>query len=259
MSVLPGLTLWQREVVRFLRSRNRIVGALVTPVVFWALLGSGLGSSFRATEGHGYLEYFFAGALLMILLFTAVFSTITVIEDRREGFLQGVLVAPVGSVALVLGKILGGATLAVLQGLVFVLLAPLVHLQLSVVSLSWLVLVMVFVSIGLTGLGFAVAWPLDSTAGFHAIMNLFLIPLWFLSGAVFPPSGAPVWLQWVMKCNPLSYGLAALRHGLYWDQPALTAQMPARGTTLVVSAVFAVAMVVIAALLARRTTRGDLS
>src|SRR5258706_2199327 len=125
--VLPALTLWQREMVRFLRQRDRVVGALLTPIVFWLLLGSGLGKSFSAPgapAGHGYLEYFFAGTVVMILLFTAIFSTISVIEDRREGFLQGVLVAPVGRFALVLGKILGGTTLAVGQGLIFLALAP---------------------------------------------------------------------------------------------------------------------------------------
>lgn len=254
--MMAGLTLWQREIVRFLRQRNRIVGALVTPVVFWALLGSGLGTSFKSsqvTSEHGYLEYFFAGTLLMILLFTAIFSTISVIEDRREGFLQGVLVAPVGHWGLVTGKLLGGATLALLQGFIFVLLAPLVHVHLTVPGMLWLVLVMWLLSVGLTGLGFCVAWPLDSTAGFHAIMNLFLLPLWFLSGALFPPSGAPVWLQWVMKCNPLSYGLAALRDGLYWEKSSASL------SALTVSAAFAVAMFLISGWLARRTTRGDLA
>ena len=259
--VLPALTLWQREMVRFLRQRDRVVGALLTPVVFWLLLGLGLGRSFHApglASDHGYLEYFFAGTLLMILLFTAIFSTISVIEDRREGFLQGVLVAPVAPGGLVLGKILGGATLALGQGLVFVLLAPTVHLHLGLAAAGWLTAMMFLIAFGLTGLGFIVAWPLDSTQGFHAIMNLFLLPLWFLSGALFPPSGAPAWLQWVMKCNPLSYGLAALRQGLYWDQPPTAEWLPTRTVTLLVNAGFAVAMLAVASIMARRTTRGDL-
>src|SRR5664280_2452267 len=220
--VLPALTLWQREMVRFFRQRDRVVGALATPIVFWLVLGLGLGKSFKAPnapDGHGYLEYFYAGTLVMILLFTAIFSTISVIEDRREGFLQAVLVAPVGRFAIVLGKILGGTVLAFVQGLVFLMLMPLMGLHLSFASFTWLMLVMFLVSFGLTGLGFVIAWPLDSTQGFHAIMNLFLIPLWLLSGAVFPASGAPVWLGWVMKVNPLSYGVTALRAGLYWDLP----------------------------------------
>src|SRR6267378_1913870 len=120
--MLPALTLWQREMVRFFRQRDRVVGALATPVVFWLLLGLGLGRSFKTTEGHGYLEYFYAGTMVMILLFTAIFSTISVIEDRREGFLQGVLVAPIPRWSMVLGKVLGGTAIAMLQGIVFLLL-----------------------------------------------------------------------------------------------------------------------------------------
>jgi ABC-2 type transport system permease protein len=253
---LPTLTLWQREMVRFFRQRDRVVGALATPVVFWLVLGLGLGKSFKAPsapEGHGYLEYFYAGTLVMILLFTAIFSTISVIEDRREGFLQAVLVAPVGRFAIVLGKILGGTVLAFVQGLVFLMLMPLMGLHLSAASFTWLVVVMFLVSFGLTGLGFVIAWPLDSTQGFHAIMNLFLIPLWLLSGAVFPASGAPVWLGWVMKVNPLSYGVTALRAGLYWELPH-----PEATRALAITAMFALVMFAVSLKVAQRTTRGDL-
>ncbi len=242
--------------VRFFRQRDRVVGALATPVVFWLLLGFGLGKSFKAPgapEGHGYLEYFYAGTLVMILLFTAIFSTISVIEDRREGFLQAVLVAPVGRFAIVLGKILGGTTLAFVQGLVFLALAPLLGLHLGAASFAWLVIVMFLVSFALTGLGFVIAWQMSSTQGFHAIMNLFLIPLWLLSGAVFPSEGAPVWLGWVMKVNPLTYGVTALREGLYWTRPH-----PDATTELAITTTFAVGMFVLSLWAAQRTTRGDL-
>jgi ABC-2 type transport system permease protein len=253
---LPALTLWWREMVRFFRQRDRVVGALLTPIVFWLLLGFGLGKSFKtpgAPEGHGYLEYFFAGTLAMILLFTAIFSTISVIEDRREGFLQAVLVAPVGRLAIVLGKILGGTTLAFVQGAIFLVLAPLSGLHLTVESSIWLAVVMFLVSFALTGLGFFIAWQMSSTQGFHAIMNLFLIPLWLLSGAVFPPQGTPLLLGWVMKINPLSYGVAALRDGLYWSRPHPGAMADLAATT-----VFAAGMFVLSLWAAQRTTRGDL-
>src|SRR5687768_5167614 len=126
---LPALSLARREWVRFLRQRHRVIGALATPVVFWLLIGLGMGRSFRAeglsgAGGDNYLQFFFAGTVVMILLFTAIFSTISIIEDRREGFLQSVLVAPVPRVAIVLGKVLGGTALAFGQGLVFLLLGP---------------------------------------------------------------------------------------------------------------------------------------
>jgi len=248
--MLPALTLWQREMVRFVRQRDRVVGALVTPVVFWLLLGAGLGRSFQTEQGHGFLEYFFTGTIVMILLFTAIFSTISVIEDRREGFLQGVLVAPVGRFAIVMGKLLGGASLAVLQGALFLLLAPVAGVRIGLVALPGLLVAMFLVSFALTGLGFLIAWQLNSAQGFHAIMNLFLIPMWLLSGSLFPSSGAHRWMAWVMKVNPLTYGVTAIRAGLYGQPMPLGA--------LTVTAVFAVVMLGLSLCAAQRTTAGDL-
>ena len=213
--ILAIYTLWRRDIARFLRQRSRIVGALGTPVVFWILLGSGLGSSFSVgtlgVPAGGYLEYFYPGTLALILLFTAIFSTISVIEDRHEGFLQGVMVAPVPRIAIVLGKLLAGTTLALLQAVLFLLLAPLANAQISLATLPLLLVVLATFAFALTGLGFVLAWMLDSTQGFHAIMNLLLFPMWLLSGAVFPPSGAAGWIRGAMLANPMTYGVAALR------------------------------------------------
>ena len=221
-----ALTLWQREMVRFFRQRNRVIGALATPIVFWLLLGSGLNRTVmipppagaEAGEGLGYLAYFFPGALVLILLFTAIFSTISVIEDRREGFLQAVLVAPVPRLAIVMGKVLGGASIATIQGTVFLLLWPIVGGFPGIGAAVGAIGVMFVLAMALTALGLCIAWPMDSTAGFHAIMNLFLMPMWFLSGAVFPVSEAPIWLRAVMYVNPLTYGhtvLASTLHGAH--------------------------------------------
>src|SRR5689334_7406672 len=157
---LPALSLAKRELVRFLRQRHRIVGALATPIVFWLLIGGGMGHSFRAGgPGAGnYLQYFFPGTVLMILLFTAIFSTISIIEDRREGFLQSVLVAPVPRMAIVLGKVLGGTVLAFGQGLLFLLFAPLVGARPTAAGVVESLLFMAVVSFALTALGFCIAW-----------------------------------------------------------------------------------------------------
>ena len=240
---LPAASLWWREVVRFLRQRNRIIGALATPLVFWFLIGSGLGPSFQlpgSPRGVAYIEYFFPGTLVLIMLFTAIFSTISVIEDRREGFLQSVLVAPVSPGAIVLGKLLGGATLAALQALLFLALAPLIGLPLSPVALLAAVPVFLLVGLALTGLGFLVAWPMDSTAGFHAIMNIFLMPLWLLSGALFPAPDRSGWVGWVVALNPVSYCVSAVRRVLYLGRPD-AAGFPdaALGPSLLVCAGFA--------------------
>src|SRR5205814_3314744 len=190
--MIPAFSLCHRELVRFLRQRHRIIGALATPLVFWLLTGAGMNRSFKADVpgGDNYLRYFFPGTILMILLFTAIFSTISVIEDRREGFLQGVLVAPVSRMSIVLGKVLGGTLLAFGQGLIFLVLAPFVGITLTLAGVSLAILTMLIVSFALTALGLCIAWRLNSTQGFHAIMNLFLMPMWFLSGALFPAGNA---------------------------------------------------------------------
>jgi ABC-2 type transport system permease protein len=216
--ILPALTLWWREIVRFYRQRARVVGVIASPVVFWLVIGSGFGTSFRSggsgTSQH-YLDYFFPGALIMIVLFTSIFTMMSVIEDRKEGFLLSVLVAPVSRSAIVLGKVLGGTTLATIQGLIFLAFAPLVNVHIGLGGFLLVAFTVFLVSFALTALGFAIAWPMDSTQAFHAIINLFLIPLWLLSGALFPLSGAAVWLRILMRINPLTYGVEALRDLLY--------------------------------------------
>ena len=215
--ILPATSLWWREIVRFYRQRSRVVGVIASPLLFWAVLGSGFGTSFRSSGvgGQHYLDYFFPGALIMIVLFTAIFTMMSVIEDRKEGFLLSVLVAPVSRSVIVLGKVLGGATLATLQGIIFLVFAPALGIHFTLVSFVLTVLVIFLVAFSLTALGFIIAWPMDSTAGFHAVINLFLIPLWLLSGSLFPLSGASLWIRALMRINPLTYGTDALRMLLY--------------------------------------------
>ena len=215
---LPAFTLWWREIVRFYRQRSRVVGVIASPLLFWAVIGSGFGTSFRSGQSAGqqhYLDYFYPGALIMIVLFTSIFTMMSVIEDRKEGFLLSVLVAPVPRSAIVLGKVLGGTTLSAIQGLIFLIFAPLVGIHLNLAQFLLVALTIVLVSFALTALGFAIAWPMDSTQAFHAIINLFLIPLWLLSGALFPLAGASGWIRVLMRINPLTYGVEALRNLLY--------------------------------------------
>ncbi len=259
-AIAPALSLCHRELVRFLRQRHRIIGALATPFVFWLLIGAGMNRSFKSDVpgGENYLQYFFPGTVLMILLFTAIFSTISVIEDRREGFLQGVLVAPVSRMSIVLGKVLGGTILATGQGLIFLLLAPTVGIHLTVATFFVSLIVMLIISFALTALGLLIAWRMTSTQGFHAIMNLFLLPLWFLSGALFPENGAWSLLRWIMKLNPLRYGLVALRRSMYWNDPSIPSWLPSFGFSLTVTILFAAAMYILASVIASGKTSADL-
>ena len=216
--LLPAFTLWWREIVRFYRQRTRVIGVIASPLVFWLVIGSGFGTSFRSGESAGqqhYLDYFYPGALIMIVLFTSIFTMMSVIEDRKEGFLLSVLVAPVPRSAIVLGKVLGGTTLATIQGLIFLALGPFLGIHLSFTQFLLVMLTVFLVSFALTALGFTIAWPMDSTQAFHAIINLFLIPLWLLSGALFPLAGASGWIRVLMRINPLTYGVEALRSLLY--------------------------------------------
>ena len=215
----PAFSLWHRELVRFFRQRNRVASAVATPILLWIMLGTGLDSMVHWQPAPdaievGYRVYFFPGTLSMILLFTAIFSTITVIEDRQAGLLQGVLAAPVARSAIVMGKVLGGATIALAHGVLFLLLWPLTIAWPGTWAMAGTLAAAVGISsvmaIGLTAMGLAIAWRMRSTAGFHAVMMLFLMPMWFLSGAVFPLNEAPAWMQWIMWCNPMAYGQAAL-------------------------------------------------
>lgn len=210
--ILATYSLWLRDVLRFVRQPSRVVGALLTPVIFWFVIGSGLGSSFQSATGEvGFLPYYFPGSLALIVLFTAIFSTISIIEDRQEGFLQGVLASPAPRAAIVLGKALGSTTLAVLNGLVFLLLLPFSGLHPSPGGVAAAIACVALLGLALSGLGIMIAWPLRSTQGFHAIMNVVLVPMWLLSGALFPASGASGWVQVLMRLNPLTPAVEIIR------------------------------------------------
>ena len=252
--VLPSLSLWWREIVRFYRMRSRVVGVIASPLLFWVVIGSGFGSSFRAQTAGGdqrYLEFFFPGAVIMIVLFTAIFTMMSVIEDRREGFLLSVLVAPISRSVIVLGKVMGGATLATIQGLIFLAFAPLIGIHFTLLRFAAAVLCILLVSFSLTALGFIVAWRLDSTQAFHAIINLFLIPLWMLSGSLFPVNGASPWIAGVMRANPLTYGVEGLRASLY-PQIGNSLGISTAACIVVLAVVSAILFAIAFAMVARR-------
>lgn len=228
LAVTPAATwraawmLARREWIRFFRQRNRVTAAIVQPLLFWLLFGTGLQGSFEAAGELNFLEFFLPGTLALIVLFTAIFATISVIEDRREGFMQAVLVAPVGRLPVLGGKVLGGSAIAWTQAVLFLGLVYLV----GTATLDWtlvpLLVLIAVLALGMCALGMIVAWPMDSTQGFHAVMMLFLMPMWLLSGSFFPipaitaESGIGPWiLGGIMRVNPLSYTMVEMRRLLY--------------------------------------------
>ena len=218
-----AVILAQRDLIRFFRQRSRLIGAVGQPIVFWILFGSGLHATFDppawADPSVTYQQFFLPGIIALILLFTAIFSTISIIEDRNSGFLQGVLVAPISRQSIVLGKLLGGTLIAMIQAILFLLLGLVTavlqgtSIPLAIASVPQfllLIVVMILLAFALTGLGFLIAWPMESTQGFHAVMSIVLMPMWLVSGAFFPSPGEG-WLSWLMAINPMSYGVTALQ------------------------------------------------
>jgi ABC-2 type transport system permease protein len=239
--ILPAATLWQRELVRFWRQKSRVLGVVASPLVFWLLIG----------YGSNDLARFYSGSLVLTVMFSAIFSTISIIEDRREGFLLSMMVSPAPRTSLVLGKILGSATLAWVQGLIFLAFAPLAGVRIGLADLLPVAAAIFLISFTLTGLGFVIAWRMESTAGFHAIMNLLLVPMWMVSGSLFPMATAHGWVRALMWVNPLTYSIGLLNHVLRLPNAA-----PGALTSLVVTAAFGLVLLLGSGIMAaRKATR----
>jgi len=203
--ILPAATLWQRELVRFWRQKSRVMGVVASPLVFWLVIGL----------GSNDLGRYYSGALVLTVMFSAIFSTISIIEDRREGFLLSMLVSPAPRTSLVLGKIMGSATLAWIQGVIFLAFAPLAGVRIHNWELIPIAAAIFLISFTLTGLGFVIAWKMNSTAGFHAIMNLLLLPMWMVSGSLFTMATAHGIIRAIMRVNPLTYSISLLNYTLH--------------------------------------------
>jgi ABC-2 type transport system permease protein len=205
-------TLWIREVKKYFRSKSRIIGSLGQPVLFLVALGFGLGPIFQKAGQGNYIEFLSPGIISMSILFLAIFSGISVIWDRQFGFLKETLVAPVPRWQIMLGRTLGGATVAVMQGIIVLLISFLVGFHLQNLGLILLAFVFMFlIALLFTALGTAIASVLEDMHGFQLIMNFLVMPIFFLSGALFPLKGLPSILTTIVRFNPLAYGVDGLR------------------------------------------------
>jgi ABC-2 type transport system permease protein len=204
-----------RDLVRFFRQPTRIVGALVQPLLFWVVMGQGFAAYFHAPGAEGgYVQYFYPGVLVMVAVFASIFSSSGLIEDKQQGFLQAVMVGPAPRWALVVGKSLGASSVALLQVVVFLLLVVVAGWDVKNIAWTGVVTVTLLMVLGLSFFSFALAWVLNNNQAYHAVQMTVLMPLWMLSGAMFPVQAQSVWLTWVMRLNPLTYSVEGLREAL---------------------------------------------
>jgi len=209
--------IWRRDVIRFWRDRTRVIGALVQPLLFLVILGTGLsaalrgagGGSFRA--GLDYTTFIYPGIIGMAVLFSSIFSGMSIIWDRDFGFLKEVLVAPIDRSAVAIGKTLGGATQAFLQGMILLVLAPFVGVKLTPLAVLELVFLIFCLAFALSAVGVAIAARMRSMMGFQFVLNFLVQPAFFLSGALFPVTGLPAWMTALTRVDPLSYGVDPIR------------------------------------------------
>ena len=212
LEVVYGI--WLRDVKKFWRERSRLLGGIARPILWLLILGSslrGVVSSTALTGGHDYTQYIFPGVIALTLIFASMQSAMSIIWDREFGFLKEVLAAPVSRISIILGKILGGATQATLQGIITLCFAPLIGIWPSPLMIVDLLVMMFVISFALTALGVVISSRMESFEGFGTISNFVVMPMYFLSGAIYPLSSAPDWMKPLIAINPMSYGVDAMR------------------------------------------------
>ena len=213
---------WQRELIRLRRTPTRIVTGLAQPIIFLFILGAGLGSLIQQGPGGlDYQEFLFPGILSMSIITSALFSAVSIVWDREFGFMREMLVAPVSRTSIVLGKALGGGTVAVVQGLILVVAAPIVGVDLTVGRLLLLIVSLLLLAFAMTAFGIVLATRIERMESFQMVMTLVLQPMIFLSGAVFPLQNLPTWLAVITHLNPATYAVDLVRRSVLPDVPGV--------------------------------------
>ena len=206
-------TIWYRDVLRYVRDTSRIIGSLGQPLLFLFVFGTGLSPVMSALGGGDmdFRQFVFPGILAMSVMFTALFSAVSIVWDREFGFLKEVMVAPVSRLAVVLGKVAGGSTVALIQGSIILLLSPILGIALSVGQIASLIGIMFLLASMITSVGILIAARQKSMEGFQMIMNFLMLPMFFLSGALFPLREVPLWMELLSTIDPVTYGVDPLR------------------------------------------------
>lgn len=221
-SLQPGriaaAALTRRELLRFARQPTRLAASIGTPILLWLFLAAGMNASFAMPDltasEVAYSGFLLPGIVTMTILFTSIFAAISLIQDRQAGFLQAVLVSPTPAWAIAGSKVLGGAAIATGQATILLLAAPFIGLHAGVFGILAAILAAAITSVAIVSLSLAAAWWIDSTAGFHGVMNMLLMPLWLLSGALFPVQGSAAWLAMIVRANPLHWCHSAIAGAL---------------------------------------------
>jgi len=206
------IVIWQREIIRYLRDKTRIVSTLFQPLMFLVIFGVGLRQTMAMGNfGIDFVQFMYPGIIAMAVMGVAFFSTISTVWDREFGFLKEILVAPVSRTAIAIGKTGGAATIASLQALILLLLAPFINITIHLSILPELIFFMILLSFAIAGSGLLVASLMKTMEGFSLLMQVIIFPMFFLSGAFFPLTSVPLWMTYLAKINPLTYGVDALR------------------------------------------------
>jgi ABC-2 type transport system permease protein len=244
----PIYVICLREFKKFFREKSRLLGTLARPMLWLFVVGNGMNSLIKPHVGFSYIQFIFPGMIGMTILFSSIFSSISIVWDREFGFMKEMLVAPISRLSIVVGKTISGTLISVAQAIIIMVLIPFLGIHLTVVEFIEVVLVSLLVSFCITSLGILIAARLTSFDGFNIIMNFLVMPMLFLSGALYPVTSMPPALRNLTKFNPLTYGIDAIKHVLLrGSTPPLGPEFPLLLDLGMVTAVSAV-MLTLAAL-----------
>ena len=248
----PVYVICMREFIKFFREKSRLLGTLARPVLWLFVVGNGMSTLIRPQAGFSYLQFIFPGMIGMTILFSSIFSSISIVWDREFGFMKEMLVAPISRLSIVIGKTISGTLISVAQAVIILMLIPFLGMRITVMQFIEVVSISVLVSFCITSLGILIAARLTSFDGFNIIMNFLVMPMLFLSGAMYPVTSMPAALRHLTLLNPLTYGIDAFKHVLLKNgTPPLGPEFPLFLDLSLVTAISLV-MLTLAALSFRR-------
>ena len=213
----PIYVICQREFIKFFREKSRLLGTLARPVLWLFVVGNGMSALVRPQTGFSYIQFIFPGMIGMTILFASIFSSISIVWDREFGFMKEMLVAPISRLSIVVGKAISGTAISVAQAMIILLLIPFLGISITFGQFVEVTVVAILVSFCITSLGILIAARLTSFDGFNIIMNFLVMPMFFLSGAMYPVTSLPPALRQLTHVNPLTYGIDAFKHVLLTD------------------------------------------